>query len=168
MKLIATKQGKSDKYDTLRCVRLDGTETSVQMPRQGILPHDLIHYVVEHTLGYQNGFLGTVAQGAEIGFAMQQSHDTQRADLAAQLIHAEAIVESLQAQLWSGSFDAGMFASGLQGACASRGQTVPDLSAVDVREQLFARTLALGQRWQQLPFYSTLELQMDGVEDRAD
>jgi hypothetical protein len=86
MKLIATKQGKSDKYDTLRCVRLDGTETSVQMPRQGILPHDLIHYVVEHTLGYQNGFLGTVAQGAEIGFAMQQSHDTQRADLTLKLL----------------------------------------------------------------------------------
>jgi hypothetical protein len=163
MQLIATKQGRSDKYDTLRCVRLDGTETSVQMPRQGILPHELIHYVVEDTLGYRNGFLGTVAKGADIGFAMQQSHDAQRTDLAEQLIHAEAIVESLQAQLWSGGFDADMFASGVEGACAARRHSFPDLAMIDVREQLFERTLALGQRWQQLPFYATLELEMSGL-----
>jgi hypothetical protein len=160
MKLIAAKRARTDKYDLLRCIRRDGTETSVQMPRQGILPHDLIHFVVEDTLGYTNGFLGVVAQGADIAFAMEQSHDPARLDLAAQLIHAEAIVESLQAQLWSGSFDAGMFAEGLAGACAARGRQAPDLSAFDVRAQLFDNVLALGQRWQGLPFFGTLELEM--------
>jgi hypothetical protein len=160
VKLIATKHAKTDKYDLLRCVRRNGTETSVHMPRQGILPHDLIHYVVEDTLGYTNGFLGVVAQGADIAFAMEQSHDPARLDLAAQLIHAEAMVESLQAQLWGGSFDDGMFAEGLALACAARGQEAPDLSAVDVRDQLFERALALGRRWQEVPFFGSLELQM--------
>ena len=71
MKLTATKSGKSDKLDNLLCTRADGTHTAVKMPRQGILPHDLIHYVVQSTLGYRHGFLGEVANGADIAFAMQ-------------------------------------------------------------------------------------------------
>jgi hypothetical protein len=163
MKLIATKLGKSDKYDSLRCVRRDGSETSVHMPRQGILPHDLVHYVVEEALGYREGFLGTVASGAEIDYAAQRSHAPQCPELAEQLVHAEAIVESLQAQLWSASFDAAMFTTGVEGACAVRGHSVPDLASVDVRAALFDRALALGQRWQQLPAYGTLELRMSHV-----
>lgn len=159
MMLIATRQGKADKYDLLRCIRRDGSETSVQMPRQGILPHDLVHYVVEDTLGYTNGFLGVVASGADIGFAMEQGHDLSRSDLASQLIHAEAIVESLQAQLWSGGFDGDMFAAGVEGACKVRSHSVPELAA-DAGSGLFERALALGQRWQQVPFYGALELEM--------
>lgn len=97
MKLTATKSGKSDKLDLLRCERPDGTHTSVPMPRQGILPHDLIHYVVEQTLGYRHGFLGEVAKGADIAFAMQMSHDLAQTAPSPELTHAEAIVESLQA-----------------------------------------------------------------------
>lgn len=41
MKIIATKRAKTDKYDRLRRIRLDGSETSTTMPRQGVLPHDL-------------------------------------------------------------------------------------------------------------------------------
>lgn len=47
MRLIATRQGRADRYDQLRCVRRDGSTTGCAMPRQGILPHDLVHYVVE-------------------------------------------------------------------------------------------------------------------------
>lgn len=160
MKLIATKQGQRDKYDTLRCVRADGSATSVQMPRQGILPHDLLHYIVESGFGYQNGFLGMVAKGAEIGFAMEQSHGVQEALLADQAIHAEALVESLQAQLWSGDFDIELFEAGVRGACAARGRGIPDLGSIDARERLYDRAVALGQHWQQIPFYGTLELDM--------
>src|SRR5689334_5514381 len=125
MKLIATKQGKADKYDLLRCVRMDGTEASTKMPRQGLLAHDLIHYVVESTLGYRNGFLGLIGQGAEFAYTMEQTHNVGNGELALQAIHAEAIVESLQAQLWAGSFDAEQFAEGLAAACSARQQSVP-------------------------------------------
>jgi hypothetical protein len=45
MKLIAERLGRND------------SETTTAMPRQGILPHDLVHYVVESGLGWRHGFL---------------------------------------------------------------------------------------------------------------
>jgi hypothetical protein len=161
MKLIATKQGKADKYDQLRCVRRDGSESSCPMPRQGILPHDLVHFVVESGMGWKHGFLGQVAAGRDISFATEYAHDPQNREAADQVIQAEALVESLQAQLWSGAFDAGMFLEGLRGACAVRGREAPDLSGVDVEAALFRRALELGARWQQVPFYASLELEME-------
>jgi hypothetical protein len=153
MKLIATKLGKNDKYDQLRCIRRDGSETATTMPRQGVLPHDLIHYVVETTLGYGYGFLGIVAKGADIGFAMQQTHDLDNPQLADQATHAEAIVESLQAQLWSGGFD-------LESACAMRARPAPDLGGIDVERRLYDGVIALAERWRQLPFHASIELDM--------
>jgi hypothetical protein len=163
MKIIATKLAKNDKYDQLRCIRLNGSETSTMMPRQGVLPHDLIHYVVENALGYDHGFLGLVAKGADISFAMAQTHDIANQAVACQAAHAEAIVESLQAQLWSGDFDLDMSQSGLTLACEMRGQPVPDLGRVDVRNQLYAGVMSLAGRWQQLPFHASIELDMTGL-----
>lgn len=161
MKIIATKQSKSDKYDLLRCVRQDGTETATTMPRQGVLPHDLIHYVVESVLRYDRGFLGLVAKGADIGYTMEQTHDIHNRQIADQAIHAEAIVESLQAQLWSGRFDAQQFLDGLESACAARERSVPNLDGVDVHEELYERTVELGKRWQEVPYYGALELEIN-------
>ena len=159
MKLTARKSGKSDKLDLLRCERPDGSHTSVSMPRQGILPHDLIHYVVEHTLGYRHGFLGEVAKGADIAFAMQMSHDLAQAAPSPELAHAEAIVESLQAQLWSGTFDAAMFDEGVASACAVR-DCAPPVLAPGAGKQLYDAVIVLGQRWQALPFHTALTLAM--------
>jgi hypothetical protein len=163
MKLIAAKKGKTDKYDQLRCVRRDGSETSCPMPRQGILPHDLVHYVVETGMRWHHGFLGQVAAGRDIGFAMEYAHDPANREAADQVIQAEAMVESLQAQLWGGAFDAGMFMEGLRGACAVRGRDVPDLSGIDLQEVLYRRAVELGARWQQVPFHGSLELEMEHV-----
>lgn len=163
MKLIATKQSRHDKHDLLRCVRQDGSSASCSMPRQGILPHDLIHYVVETALRYRHGFLGQVAAGADIGYAMAQNHAPRDSGLANQATHTEAMVESLQAQLWSGAFDAGQFSVGLASACAMRGCAPPDLDAVDIRAALYERALELGRLWARVPYFGTLELEMAGV-----
>jgi hypothetical protein len=56
MQLIASKQGKNDKYDQLRCVRSDGSNDWLHDAAPGVLPHDLIHYVVETALAYRHGF----------------------------------------------------------------------------------------------------------------
>jgi len=53
-----TKNAPSAKADTLTCIRADGTSTTGPMPKQGVLPHDAIHYVVENTLGWREAFLG--------------------------------------------------------------------------------------------------------------
>jgi hypothetical protein len=159
MKLTATKSARSDKLDHLLCERTDGTRTAVAMPRQGILPHDLIHFVVESTLGYRHGFLGEVANGADIAFAMQMSHDVTHTAPSPQLAHAEAIVESLQAQLWSGAFDQDMFQEGINGACLVR-NCAPPILHEHAGQQLYDAVLALGQRWQALPFHASMTLEM--------
>jgi hypothetical protein len=159
MKLIAQRQGRTDKLDLLRCVRRDGSETAVAMPRQGILPHDLMHYVVESGLGWRDGFLGLVAAGADIGWTMEQAHDPANLTIADQAIHAEAVVESLQAQLWSGVWDEALFIDGVRGACEVRGRSVPALPS-GVGRTLFEQALALDARWQQVPFHGALELEM--------
>jgi hypothetical protein len=159
MKLIAERQGRTDKLDRLRCIRRDGSETATAMPRQGILPHDLLHYVVESALGWRHGFLGMIAAGADIGWTMEQTHDPAKRDIADQAIHAEALVESLQAQLWSGVFDAALFLEGVRSACETRGRSVPALAA-DTGEALFEQALALNARWQQVPCHGVLALEM--------
>lgn len=161
MKLIATRQGRGDKLDQLRCVRRDGSTTGCGMPRQGILSHDLVHYVVESTLGWRHAFYGMVAAGTDIGPAMAQAHDPADRALADQAVHAEAVVESLQAQLWSpAAFDDAMFLAGVRGACETRARSVPALPAGAGR-MLFDAVLALDARWQALPWYGALELEFE-------
>jgi hypothetical protein len=159
MKLIATRAGRTDKYDQLRCVRRDGSATGCAMPRQGILPHDLVHCVVESTLGWRHAFYGMIAAGTDIGGGMEQAHDRGNAALPDQAIHVEAIVESLQAQLWSGAFDGAMFDEGVRTACTSRGRSVPALP-VDTGRQLFDAVLLLDERWRQVGWHRTLELEL--------
>jgi len=164
MKLVAIRQGRTDKYDELRCLRSDGSATGCAMPRQGILPHDLIHYVVESLLSWRQAFYGMVAAGADIGPTMAQSHDPANRALLEQAVHAEAVVESLQAQLWSAgadpdAFDDAMFLEGVRGACEARGRSVPELPAGAGR-RLFDAVLALNARWQALPWYGALELEL--------
>src|SRR4051794_35830439 len=59
-----------DHTASLTCIRHDGTSTW-QRQRGGLgavfPPHDLTHYAVEQTLGYQHGFYGLIADGWDIG-----------------------------------------------------------------------------------------------------
>jgi hypothetical protein len=162
MKLIAERLGRNDKLDRLRCIRRDGSETATSMPRQGILPHDLVHYVAESALGWRHGFLSMIAAGADIGWTMERTHDADAQDVADQAIHAEAVVESLQAQLWSGAFDEDLFLEGVRSACEVRGRSVPKLPP-GAGQQMFEQALALNARWQQVPFHGVLELEMAGL-----
>jgi hypothetical protein len=162
MKLIAEKLGKSDKADRLRFVRDDGTQTQAAMPRQGTLPHDLVHYVVESALRLQHGFLGMIAAGADAGFVMQAVHDRASAAPGVEAIQAEAVVEALQTQLWAGTFDADAFVDGAASASAARGKPAFDFAGIDPRAVLYEAALALLERWSAVPFHGSLELGFDG------
>ena len=151
MRLVATRLGPGERHDRLHCVRADGTATEVLMPRQGALPHDLIHAVVESALGFSDGFIGLVAKGADIAFAAKQFHEYVDPDRHAQVAQAESVVEALQAQLWSGAFDAEAFAYGVATACAMRGVATPDFRECDPQARLFAPVRALGLAWAALP-----------------
>jgi len=156
MKLIAEKRSKTDKYDVLRFVRNNGSCTDALMPRQGILPHDLVHYVVESALPLRHGFLSLLARGAD-------AHETDNPHVEA--VQVEAIVEGLQTQLWAGAFNEQAFLDGAAAACTARNKPPFDFSqlALDLKTALYDRALALHQQWHSAPYYSTLSLEFSPV-----
>ena len=111
------------------------------MPRQGTLPHDLIHYVVESELLLKNGFTGLIAQGAEAAFATQVAHGLAEKTAGTEAIQAEAIVEALQTQLWAGYFSMDDFMEGVRTACLVR-----DQPAFDFHGMWLASTILAGRR----------------------
>lgn len=90
MRLVFTKgPGKYDYMDVLRT----GLPTQrVDCPKQRIIPHDMVHYAVEHTLRTR-GFLGRVKDGEAAGFAMQAEAESDS---------VERLVEVFQGDEWSG------------------------------------------------------------------
>ena len=157
MKLIAEKLGKHDKVDRLRFVRADGSETQCAMPRQGTLPHDLIHYVVESLLPLRHGFISLVSAGSDAGFAMKVLHDPANVSIETEAVQVEAIVEALQTQLWSSTFDADTFLEAARLAAASRSK--PDFKFKEIApQQLYDGALSLLRRWNEVAFHQSLEL----------
>jgi hypothetical protein len=162
MKLIAEKLGRNDKYDRLRFVRSDGSETQISMPRQGTLPHDLVHYIVESALPLEHGFLSQVAAGSDASFVMQAVHDPANPAVETEAVQAEAVVEALQAQLWSGSFDVEAFLDGVTSASAARGKAAFAFIRTDP-QSLYHSALTLLERWNQVPFRQNMELSFAGT-----
>jgi hypothetical protein len=158
VKLLATKLAAGGKYDRLDFVRADGSVATVMQPRQRILPHDLLHYLVETRMGFVGGFIGLVNGGLDPAFAAQLTHDERQRLCSEEAVQAEAVVESLQAQLWTGSLDVEMFAYGAALAAERRGVAPPIISTA-AAEQLFSEAVMLGERWNALAAGERLELQ---------
>jgi hypothetical protein len=60
---IRVKKGTN--HDTLTCLRDDASNTWATA-RPGGVEHDLVHYAVETTLGYDRAFYGAVARGRDL------------------------------------------------------------------------------------------------------
>ncbi len=95
MKIVFTKG--SGKYDLMEVFRQNGPAARVECPKQGIIPHDMVHYAVEHTL-QARGFLGRVKAGEAAGFQMKPEA---RSDAI------ERLVEVFQGDAWSGGKSSG-------------------------------------------------------------
>ncbi|QBH04979.1 hypothetical protein [Xanthomonas oryzae] len=147
MALIARRLGAASKYDHLACVRAAGLRCEVNLPRQGILPHDLIHLWLESRLGLSDGFIGLVAKGAEIDYAGKGLHRHVDPERQMQAGQAESVVEALQSQLWSGQFDEAMFHYGPAQACSMRGVMPPELEGIAPEEDLFIPLTRSGAAW---------------------
>lgn len=102
---------KGLKDDTIRITRADGSLASTNFPKKGPFPHDLVHVVVEDTLGLRNAFWGMIASGhhpEEIGaLASSLGHSSAaKAHLPdpsiIELIQAERLVECFEAEIWGG------------------------------------------------------------------
>ena len=125
------------------------------MPRQGALPHDLIHAVVESALGLSDGFIGLVAKGADISPLAKDFREYIDPVQMMQAAQAESVVEALQTQLWSGAFDEPAFLYGVETTCAMRKVPVPDLSSCRPALDLYQQTMDMNVVWQSVPAGAT-------------
>lgn len=146
MRLTFTKLG--GKYDDLLIERPSCAPETIQCPKQGIIPHDMVHYAVESTLGH-DGFLGMVAGGDAAVFATQGG-DSEEA--------IERLVESFQAELWGGRVPADELLATYELACDARGHPPVPVSAQDV-ERIRDRIDALTADWAALPVHASLTLE---------
>lgn len=149
MKIVFTK-GPA-KHDWMEVLRDGGTPQTVTCPKQGIIPHDMVHYAVEHTL-QARGFLGRVKAGEAAAFQMQ-------AEPASDAV--ERLVEVLQGDAWSGGGSpAAELLALYQLTCQARGcAPLPGLDEAAV-QALRAAMASLTQRWQAVPVGGTLSLQL--------
>lgn len=147
MKLVFTKgRGKVDRMDVIRAGR---PRTSIDCPKQGIIPHDMVHYAVEHTLNAR-GFLGRVGEGEEAAFRMQ-AEDSSDA--------VERLVEVVQADAWSGAIaPAGDLIEMYRVTCAARSCSMLPVDEAAV-QSVRASLRDLTERWQAVPVGQSLELE---------
>jgi hypothetical protein len=158
MRIRFTKQ--SGKHDWMKCIRPDGTTTSCPMPKQGILPHDFVHYVVEDTLDLRQGFWGILAIG--VGFPNSappwDAADFNLPDLT-QALQGESLVECFQAEMWNGFQVSENFAEILQVTCDARTVPVPETISLNQLQQVRSRLQDVSQQWQSLAIGETLEVE---------
>lgn len=155
MKIRLTK-AKEDKLGTLTCLRDDGSVTW-QPSSPYFARHDLIHYAVETTLGYREGFLGLVAAGKGLDeFGTRNGvKDTYTLEEA----WAESIVGVLQWPTIGGGPEPSPaeFAAALQEGCEAHGMPAPEVSPAQL-ERIRMHVRALHRAWDRLPPGATMEL----------
>jgi hypothetical protein len=145
MKLVFRKG--NGKYDALSVMREDGTEEKIACPKQGIIPHDMMHYAVEQVVP-RRGFLTKLAAGEHASYRMAHEADAEA---------IERLVECFQAELWSGRSDEAALIAFYEHACAARGHAYFTVSAQEVI-LLRATIDRLAAQWARVPVGGSLEL----------
>lgn len=136
------------KTDTLIVTRDDDAIERIDCPKQGIVPHDMVHYAVESELAAQ-GFLGRVASGEAATFTMAAEAESDG---------VERLVEAIQGDAWSGGTAAAADLIDLyRVTCDARGcamLAIDDATIVAIRDRLAALT----RDWNTVPIGGTLTL----------
>src|SRR4051812_42255037 len=152
-----TKNAPAATADAVSCVFSDGSILTGAMPRQGVLPHEAFHFVVEKTLGWHDSFFGQVAQGATMEATAAKLHSPNIDRLKnVQGLQSESLIECLEAEQSRGSVDPATFVHNLIVACRRRGVPPPDITA----EEMAAVRTALrefGAAWRPLAAGAVLE-----------
>jgi hypothetical protein len=146
MRLTFTK--RDGKYDDLAIARPDGPPEKIQCPKQGIIPHDMVHFAVESAVAHR-GFLGMVADGNAAEFATQGG-DSEEA--------IERLVECFQAEMWGGRVPAADLLATYELACEARGHPPAPVSADDV-DRARARLDELTAEWAAVPVNGSLTVE---------
>ena len=151
MKLTFTKG--SGKFDRLQIVAADGPRPAIDCPKQGIIPHDMVHWAVEAEVA-ATGFLGLVAAGGDGGFRLGL------ADRTAQSV--ERLVEMFQGEGWSQTVlpDAEFIAL-YATTCEERGDTPLPVTGT-LLTAIRTRIADVSARWAAVPVGGQLTLELPG------
>jgi hypothetical protein len=152
-----TKDSPTADADTLTCVRPDGSSTAAPLRRQGVLPHEAIHFVVEDSLRWHDAFFGHVARGEPLEQVTDRLHGrSAQWSKITQALQSEALVECLETDQWNGAGDPAAFAEALVTACRRRGVTPPDITAEEL-ERVRVALRKFGSAWRPLAPSASLE-----------
>lgn len=147
MRLTFTKRG--GKHDDLVIGRDGQSLEKISCPKQGIIPHDMVHYAVESVLAHR-GFLGLVADGAAAAFETTGG-DSEEA--------IERLVEVFQAEMWGGRVPSAEFIATYEHACDARGHPAAPVSPEDV-DAVRAKLDALTEQWAAVAVSENLVLEL--------
>ena len=146
MDIIFTKG--SGKFDLMQVIRPGNSPERVACPKQGIIPHDMVHYAVEHTLKVQ-GFLGRVKEGESAAFGMKPEALSDSVEL---------LVEVLQGNEWSGgNSSASDIIEMYRVTCDARECHPLPVDGVSI-EGIRAAITELTRRWEAIPVGGSLKL----------
>jgi hypothetical protein len=149
MKLTFTRG--SGKFDRLDIVAADGPCAPIDCPKQGIIPHDMVHFAVEAEVT-SIGFLGLIAAGGDGGYRLGLE------DRIAQSV--ERLVEMFQGEGWSGTaMPDDEFIALYRVTCEERGDTPLPISGATIAS-IRARIADLTARWATVPVAGQLVLEL--------
>jgi hypothetical protein len=128
-----TKHEPAAAADSITCVFSDGSTTSAPMARQGVLPHEVFHFIIERTLVWHDGFFGQIARGSSVEAVTAKLHDP-KVDRSKniQALQSESLVECLQSEQSNGAVDPATFAHNLILTCRRHGVPPPDIMAEEM------------------------------------
>ena len=146
MQLVFTKgSGKHDRMDVMRG---DGSVERIDCPKQRIIPHDMVHFVVESTLA-KRGFVTRVGDGERADLRMRGEAESDG---------VERLVEVIQGDAWSGGgSEAAEMLDLYRVTCDARGCPTLDVTAADL-DAVRTRMAELTMQWDALPIGRSLAL----------
>lgn len=147
MRFTFTK--RDGKNDDLVIDRPGHPATTIACPKQGIIPHDMVHYAVESIVA-QPGFLTLVAEGGAAGFDTGGGDDEEA---------IERLFEVFQAEMWSGRVAVDDLLATYRHACEARGHAAFNLTAEAV-DAIRTRLDQLTDVWSRLPLNESLSLDL--------
>jgi hypothetical protein len=136
------------KFDQMQTIRPGHSPEAIDCPKQGIIPHDMVHYAVEHTLDVR-GFLARVREGEVADFQMQGEPLSDA---------VERLVEVVQGDGWSGGQSpAADLIEMYRVTCDARACPMLEIDEADIAA-VRATIADLSARWEALPVGGRLEL----------
>jgi hypothetical protein len=139
---------RDGKYDAM-FVERGGKLEEIACPKQPPIPHDMFHYAIEHTLE-KRGFFHRAAAGEGVGFRMAEEPTSEA---------VERLVETMQADSWSGRPAPAEVIDLFATTCAARGSEPFALSEDDITN-IRAEIDRLAALWNQLPVRGRMTLEV--------